>query len=134
MINNNTEGALDLRELFKLSCKGTRVGPSNPNTRTNKQTSIKKAFCFKNCSYVPLIIQINCSSYLKTFANFGIQPQISNIFLINTTIFSHSRSEQFWKQNTSKSNSDVECRLIVCCWVKSHQNNCTNIHTHTPLP
>ena len=34
------------------------------------------------------------------FANSRPQPRIAKVFLNHLNIFSHSRSEQFWKQNT----------------------------------
>ena len=40
----------------------------------------------------PFTVQINCPSDLKIF--------VSKFFSIKKTFFSHSRSEQFWKQNT----------------------------------
>ena len=43
--------------------------------------------------YWPFAVSINCSSDLKIFAN--SQPSS----LINETFFSHSKSEQFWKQS-----------------------------------
>ena len=58
----------------------------------NLQEQVKKAFCFKNWSDLSLF-RINCSSYLYSRLN-------QKFFSINGTIFSHSKSEQFWKQNT----------------------------------
>ena len=63
----------------------------------------------------PFIVQINCSSDLKNLAN--SRPLASNFrsfFSITRTIFSHSRSEQFWKQNTIS--------------VRKHQKSCFASH------
>ena len=53
------------------------------------QEQVKKTFCFKS------------SSDLQTFCNFStLSLEFQKFFLISRTISSHSRSEQFWKQNT----------------------------------
>ena len=45
-------------------------------------------------------VRINCFSDVKIHANFW--SLASKFFSVTRTIFSHSRSEQFWKQNEIK--------------------------------
>ena len=51
----------------------------------NIQEQVKKAFCYQKLFW-PFTVWINCSCDLKHF----------KFFSITRTIFSHSRSEQFW--------------------------------------
>ena len=49
----------------------------------------------------PFTVWINCSSDLKKFENScPSASKFQKFFSITKTIFSHSRSEQFWQQNT----------------------------------
>ena len=67
----------------------------------NLQEQVKKAFCYQKLFW-PFTVWINCCSDLKNFAN--SRPSASNFKSFSRSleqIFSHSRSEQFWKQNTS---------------------------------
>ena len=70
---------------------------------------VKKAFCFRNSTDLSLFekIVLAISKFLKIL---GLQPQISNNFLYPLTTFSHSRSEQFVKQNTY-----VNTIAFCCC-------------------
>ena len=73
-----------------------------------KEVSSKTmVFCFQNCSDV----RKNCSSDREKLFKFGSEDQefckfsafslkFKKLFSTTRTIFSHSRSEQFWKQNT----------------------------------
>ena len=51
----------------------------------NLQEQVKKAFCYHKLFW-PFTVWINCSCDLE----------FQNVFSITRTIFSHSRSEQFW--------------------------------------
>jgi hypothetical protein len=63
----------------------------------NLQEQVKKAFSFKNWSDLSLFewIVLVISKNLQIL---GLQPQ--KFFSITRTICYHSRSKQFWKQNT----------------------------------
>ena len=50
-------------------------------------------------------VRINCFSDVKIHANFW--SLASKVFSVTRTIFSHSRSEQFWKQNEIKHNIKI---------------------------
>ena len=65
----------------------------------NLQEQVKKAFCFKNFT-----VWKNWSQNFCKLSAFSLEFQ--KFFSITRTIFSHSRSEQFWKQNT---NSRLHC-------------------------
>ena len=69
---------------------------SNLSSLRNLQEQVKKAFCYQELFW-PFTVWINCFSDLKNFAN--SRPSASNFksfFSIIRTIFSHSRSEEFW--------------------------------------
>ena len=93
---------------------------SNSLGLRNLQEQVKKALCYQKLFW-PFTVWINCSCDLKFFENsrtsesnfFLIWILIQNFckfsafslefqkfFSITRTIFSHSRSEQFWYQNT----------------------------------
>ena len=57
----------------------------------NLQKQVKKAFCYQKLFW-PFTVWINCSSDLKNFENSKFQK----FFSITRTIFSHSKSEQYW--------------------------------------
>ena len=59
---------------------------------------LKKAFCYQKMFW-PFSVWINCSGDHKNFAN--SRPSASNFKSFTWSLgqfFSHSRSEQFWKQ------------------------------------
>ena len=70
----------------------------------NLQEQVKKAFCYQTFCDFSLFEQIVLviSKFLQIL---DLQPRISKVFSITRTIFSHSRSEQFLKQNTSTLNT-----------------------------
>ena len=74
-LNSNCSNLLDLRNL---------------------QEQFKKIFCYQKLFW-PFTVWINCSSDLKMFA---ISLKFQKFFSITRTIFSRSRSEQFWWRNT----------------------------------
>ena len=76
----------------------------------NLQEQVKRAFCYQKLFW-PFTVWINCSRDLKNFAN-CLQPQISKVFLITRTIFSHSRTEQFWYQNTISWEKTLHTKLF----------------------
>ena len=66
----------------------------------NIQEQVKKAFCYQNLFW-PFTVWITCSSDLLQFCKFSaFSLKFQKFFSITRTIFSHSRSEQFWYQNT----------------------------------
>ena len=74
---------------------------SNLSYRRNLEEQVEKA---NQKLFWPFTVQTNCSRYLKIFENSRPVSLEFQIFLsIPRTIFSHSRSGQFWQQNT-KSN------------------------------
>ena len=72
---------------------------SNVLDLRNLQEQVKKAFRFKNCNDCHCLNKLFYWS--KRFCKFSaLSLEFRKIFMITTSIFSHSRSEQFWKQNT----------------------------------
>ena len=67
-----------------------------------KVCNVKMVFCYQNCS--DLLWDFFCK-----FLAFSLEFQ--KFFLITRTIFSHSRSEQFWLQNTISLN---ELHVNIC--------------------
>ena len=65
----------------------------------NLQNKLRKHSVTKNYSDLSLFEEI-VLVISKNFQILGLQPRISKVFLIIWTIFSHSKSEQFWQQNT----------------------------------
>ena len=66
----------------------------------------KKVFCFKNCTDLSMfewIVQV-ISTFLQIL---GLRSRIKKKILISRSIFCHSRSEQFWKQDTNSSLNSV---------------------------
>ena len=64
----------------------------------NLQEQVKKAFFYQKWFW-PFTVWINCSNDLKQFANSG-PSAFKSFSRSQEQFFSHSRSEQFWKQNT----------------------------------
>ena len=91
---------------FKKKSKSLEYFFSNLNSNCsnvldlrNLKEQVKKAFCFKHCTDLSLFKQI-VLVISKILQILGLQPWLSKVFLISRIFFSHSRSEQFWKQNT----------------------------------
>jgi hypothetical protein len=78
---------------------------SNCSNVLDLQEQVKKAFSFKNCSDLLLF-----EYFFFKFSGFSLELQ--KFFSITRTIFSHSRTEQFWKQNTISTNLWLHCG----CW------------------
>ena len=80
---------------------GTDVNCSKFLDVRNLQEQVKKAFCYQKLFW-PFPVWLNCSSGLKNFEN--SRPSTSNFkrfsCSLETRIFFHRWSEQFWKQNT----------------------------------
>ena len=69
---------------------------SNLLDMRNLQEQVKKAFCYEKLFW-PFTVRTNCSSDRKFFCKFSaFSLEFQKFFSITRTIFSHSRSEQFW--------------------------------------
>ena len=66
----------------------------------NLQEQVKKAFCYQKLFW-PFTVWINCSSDLKIFENSRLSASNFKSFSRSLEQFSHSRSEQYWKQYTN---------------------------------
>ena len=62
----------------------------------------------KSILLLKIVLTFHCLNKLQIL---GLQPGISKVFLDFKNNFSHSRSEQFWQQNT-KFSSDVAIRIF----------------------
>ena len=75
----------------------------------NLQEQVKKAFCYQKLFW-PFTVWTNCSSDLK-------------FFLITRTFFSHSRSKQFWRQNTISPKKNPNYNKFRICeimwWIRT---------------
>ena len=71
--------------------------------KRQEQVKNKKAFCYQNIFWT-VTVWINCHSDLKMFCKLSaFSLEFQKFLSITRTIFSYTRSEQFWLPNTNGS-------------------------------
>ena len=100
---------------------------SNLLDTRNLHEQVKNAFCCQKWFW-PFTFWINCFSDLKKFANSRPSALNFKFFSTTKTICSHSRSEQFWQQNTIYSYFQIQDLICFC-----HQNFIILLNSHKPI-